>query len=141
MVGQSGLEPPTSRLSVVCSNQLSYWPIGGDERNRTADPLLARQVLSQLSYTPVTKAIITEARHKVNGCLALVCGGLYLWEEGLLAISFRRLYNSSNSAGKKKKRKKQIFCKKVVDFCGALRYTDEVACEGDNLKGKPNEGA
>ena len=52
MVGQSGLEPPTSRLSVVCSNQLSYWPIGGDERNRTADPLLARQVLSQLSYTP-----------------------------------------------------------------------------------------
>ena len=25
--GQSGLEPPTSRLSVVCSNQLSYWPI------------------------------------------------------------------------------------------------------------------
>ena len=53
MVGQSGLEPPTSRLSVVCSNQLSYWPIGGDERNRTADPLLARQVLSQLSYTPI----------------------------------------------------------------------------------------
>ena len=52
MVGPSGLEPPTSRLSVVCSNQLSYWPIGGDERNRTADPLLARQVLSQLSYTP-----------------------------------------------------------------------------------------
>ena len=55
MVGQSGLEPPTSRLSVVCSNQLSYWPIGGDERNRTADPLLARQVLSQLSYTPTTE--------------------------------------------------------------------------------------
>ena len=26
MVGQSGLEPPTSRLSVVCSSQLSYWP-------------------------------------------------------------------------------------------------------------------
>ena len=26
VVGQSGLEPPTSRLSVVCSNQLSYWP-------------------------------------------------------------------------------------------------------------------
>ena len=25
---------------------------GGDERNRTADPLLARQVLSQLSYAP-----------------------------------------------------------------------------------------
>ena len=27
VVGQSGLEPPTSRLSVVCSNQLSYWPV------------------------------------------------------------------------------------------------------------------
>ena len=27
LVGQSGLEPPTSRLSVVCSSQLSYWPI------------------------------------------------------------------------------------------------------------------
>ena len=25
---------------------------GGDEENRTLDPLLARQVLSQLSYTP-----------------------------------------------------------------------------------------
>ena len=27
-------------------------PNGGGERNRTDDPLLARQVLSQLSYTP-----------------------------------------------------------------------------------------
>ena len=26
---------------------------GGDERVRTDDPLLAKQVLSQLSYTPV----------------------------------------------------------------------------------------
>ena len=29
LVGQSGLEPPTSRLSVVCSSQLSYWPVFG----------------------------------------------------------------------------------------------------------------
>ena len=64
MVGQSGLEPPTSRLSVVCSNQLSYWPIGGDERNRTADPLLARQVLSQLSYTPIG-AVSISCRQRV----------------------------------------------------------------------------
>ena len=28
-------------------------PHGGDERDRTDDPLLAKQVLSQLSYTPV----------------------------------------------------------------------------------------
>ena len=26
---------------------------GGDEEDRTPDPLLARQVLSQLSYTPI----------------------------------------------------------------------------------------
>ena len=60
MVGSSGLEPPTSRLSGVRSNHLSYEPItilkdgGGDERDRTDDPLLAKQVLSQLSYTPVS---------------------------------------------------------------------------------------
>ena len=104
MVGTSGLEPPTSRLSGVRSNHLSYAPIfffpprtlcghttlltvrirslsvgfcthigsldlarnglrvlpnalafrrGGDEEDRTPDPLLAKQVLSQLSYTPV----------------------------------------------------------------------------------------
>ena len=124
MVGSSGLEPPTSRLSGVRSNHLSYEPmsartpvsclrparfpgsfrgsldsqvstvssfspsftscrgaaafrqpfqttrknsggvlarhlprcakcLGGDEQTRTVDPLLARQVLSQLSYTPI----------------------------------------------------------------------------------------
>ena len=58
-MGLSGLEPPTSRLSGVRSNQLSYKPIlksfdfSGDEEIRTLDPLLARQVLSQLSYVPV----------------------------------------------------------------------------------------
>ena len=68
LVGLRGLEPPTSRLSGVRSNHLSYKPMsvsangrrfrlptpfGGDEENRTPDPLLARQVLSQLSYTPI----------------------------------------------------------------------------------------
>ena len=58
-MGLSGLEPPTSRLSGVRSNQLSYKPIlksfdfSGDEEIRTLDPLLARQVLSQLSYAPI----------------------------------------------------------------------------------------
>ena len=68
MVGRGGLEPPTSRLSGVRSNHLSYRPIwwsvfrqrrtaqgtiraslGGAYRDRTDDPLLAKQVLSQLS--------------------------------------------------------------------------------------------
>ena len=63
VVGSSGLEPPTSRLSGARSNLLSYEPIwievtpapwrrGGDDGIRTHDPLLAGQVLSQLSYTP-----------------------------------------------------------------------------------------
>ena len=62
--GTSGLEPPTSRLSGARSNQLSYAPAlvlcsssslipGGDDGIRTHDPLLAGQVLSQLSYTPI----------------------------------------------------------------------------------------
>ena len=29
--------------------------VGGDKRDRTVDPLLARQVLSQLSYTPTLR--------------------------------------------------------------------------------------
>ena len=53
LVGSNGLGPSTSRLSGVCSNQLSYEPIvGGGNRVRTDDPLLAGQVLYQLSYTP-----------------------------------------------------------------------------------------
>ena len=61
-MGLSGLEPPTSRLSGVRSNRLSYKPLlfivkirdfhNGDGEIRTLDPLLARQVLSQLSYAP-----------------------------------------------------------------------------------------
>ena len=71
VVGPSGLEPPTSCLSGTRSNLLSYDPssrlvsvlfslgslglfvLGGDDGIRTHDPLLAGQVLSQLSYTPV----------------------------------------------------------------------------------------
>ena len=37
-------------LSLVPSSL--YQESGGDERDRTDDPLLAKQVLSQLSYTP-----------------------------------------------------------------------------------------
>ena len=39
----------------MCLSDLFPLPFGsgGDERDRTDDPLLAKQVLSQLSYTPV----------------------------------------------------------------------------------------
>ena len=54
LVGLGGLEPPASPLSGVRSNHLSYRPKsrarrGGACRDRTDDPLLAKQVLSQLS--------------------------------------------------------------------------------------------
>ena len=58
VVGSNGLGPSTSRLSGVCSNQLSYEPTyGGGNRVRTDDPLLAGQVLYQLSYTPIIRAL------------------------------------------------------------------------------------
>ena len=65
MVGPDGLEPSTPRLSSACSNQLSYEPrvkwhstfmgptLGGADEVRTRDPLLAKQVLYQLSYDPI----------------------------------------------------------------------------------------
>ena len=61
VVGSNGLGPSTSRLSGVCSNQLSYEPInGGGNRVRTDDPLLAGQVLYQLSYTPIYFALLAK---------------------------------------------------------------------------------
>jgi hypothetical protein len=80
LVGLGRLELPTSPLSGVRSNQLSYKPIymrvanghrphhiyiawlqlrnykpinGGAKQDRTADLLRARQALSQLSYGPI----------------------------------------------------------------------------------------
>src|SRR3546814_14307681 len=52
MVGLGGLEPPASPLSGVRSNHLSYrpnvsLPDGGASRDRTDDPLLAKQVRSE----------------------------------------------------------------------------------------------
>ena len=112
MVGSSGLEPPTSRLSGARSNHLSYEPIklsfgvsrslsprclpsrfalrclhhrvmpfdcselprdrprrlvaGGDDGIRTHDPLLAGQVLSQLSYTPILLGILLFLRFALS---------------------------------------------------------------------------
>ena len=41
-------------LISICGSTKSS---GGAERDRTADPLLAKQVLSQLSYSPVASAL------------------------------------------------------------------------------------
>ena len=42
----------------LCANRFSLQKSGGGERDRTDDPLLAKQVLSQLSYTPSHTAAI-----------------------------------------------------------------------------------
>ena len=44
--------PPRWKLQLVSCASLPNLKVGGDERVRTDDPLLAKQVLSQLSYTP-----------------------------------------------------------------------------------------
>ena len=43
---------PNRRCRATARLGVRTW-IGGGERDRTDDPLLAKQVLSQLSYTPV----------------------------------------------------------------------------------------
>lgn len=69
LVGVTGFEPVTLRLSSACSNQLSYTPkenrsavdyakhsldflIGGAEEVRTPDLQLAKLPLYRLSYSP-----------------------------------------------------------------------------------------
>jgi hypothetical protein len=61
VVGLGRLELPTSPLSGVRSNHLSYRPkslgrqAGGAGRDRTGDLLNANQALSQLSYSPFSR--------------------------------------------------------------------------------------
>ena len=59
VVGQNGLEPSTSRLSVVCSSQLSYWPI-------LVSSLLLEStssyVPSKLNNASISKTLCTDLR-------------------------------------------------------------------------------
>ena len=65
MVGSNGLEPSTSRLSGVCSNQLSYEPVFPRLFQRVVEingfepltPCLQGRCSSQLSYTPMPFAL------------------------------------------------------------------------------------
>ena len=53
------LELSTSCVTGRRSNQLNYRATnGGNNRARTYDPLLVRQMLSQLSYAPITSSTI-----------------------------------------------------------------------------------
>ena len=49
--------------------QTYFEKFGGAERDRTADPLLAKQMLSQLSYSPMVNTILpsSAAHTKSNG--------------------------------------------------------------------------
>ena len=51
-------EQTTARRASDCRAQ-SRESSGGDERTRTADPLLAKQVLYQLSYVPAPSILAT----------------------------------------------------------------------------------
>ena len=42
-MGQGGFEPPTPRLSSVCSNQLSYWPLGFLSQGETLERIAPGQ--------------------------------------------------------------------------------------------------
>ncbi len=75
MATRRGLEPLTSSVTGWRTNQLYYRAVidGGNNRARTCDPLLVRQVLSQLSYAPLhitnAKISIAEKGCPVNGKL------------------------------------------------------------------------
>ena len=57
-------------------------PLSGDEEDRTPDPLLAKQVLSQLSYTPIAFLCILKIEQYLLAELSSD-----LWSSGLSSSS------------------------------------------------------
>ncbi len=67
-----GLEPTTSAVTGRRSNQLNYQAMNGNNRARTCDPLLVRQMLSQLSYAPIAALALVECFYIILQLLRFV---------------------------------------------------------------------
>ena len=70
LVGSSGLEPPTSRLSGVRSNQLSYEPIQSDP---AASPHWKPQLVSCASFAQLEKLVEMNGIEPMTPCLQSRC--------------------------------------------------------------------
>ena len=70
LVGSSGLEPPTSRLSGVRSNQLSYEPIQSDP---AASPHWKPQLVSCASFAQLEKLVEMNGFEPMTPCLQSRC--------------------------------------------------------------------
>ncbi len=95
MATRKGLEPSTSSVTGWHSNHLNYRAkIGGHNRARTYDPLLVRQVLSQLSYAPSPCRCFFQRQEKVyNNYIDKSI--LNLFQFSILSLSiFKYLYLS-----------------------------------------------
>ena len=97
---------------------------GGDEENRTPDPLLARQVLSQLSYTPKFRLILRSfeacinwelVRHSVPVSCCLIVFAHRHW---LLALTCSRKWRFNRKNAAKKRLPNFLLRKSLVGLSG-----------------------
>ena len=70
-------------IGFLFANFVSQNRLGGDERVLTEDPLLAKQVLSQLSYTPTSRAALSS--------LSLTLATVFLQKTICLPILFHKI--------------------------------------------------